>query len=823
MHLVSALRISPPRPRHGPARALAFPTEISEWAPAVDALLRSIPSVLHEALHPLLESDFLGQASPIHVEALQPLLERDFLGPLAGAWLLNRSGVVDWRGSSRKTPASPTPCGSYDAAAAQRYFAARPGQVASRLAQCALPTLRFGSALLYDYVRGESAAKARRAEQLVALLTELGPTFIKVGQALSIRADLIPAAYVAALGGLQDRVPPFSSEEARRIMAEEWRRDIGGLFASLSEEPVAAASLGQVYRGVLKKGGVQVAVKVQRPDTLDRISLDLLLLRAMAARLKEWRNLNSDLVGLVDDWGRGFVDELDYTKEADNQRAFIESIKETPLRDVVTAPKVIGDLSTDRVLTTEWIDGERLELSQAEDISKLCGIALNTYLTMLLSTGLLHCDPHPGNLLRTTEGKLCILDWGLVTPVDRDLQLTFLEHVAHLVAKDYAAVPADLVKLGFVPEGMEEAMSDSDVVETLANVYTQWAGGGGAAKIDVNEVSGRLQKLTEERGNFFQIPPYFAYILRAFSVLEGIALINDPGYSILNECLPYIAQRVITDSSPRAKSALRSFVYTKPPTVASESRLLALPGQQQARPHVEDAVLDAARLTRLVDGLRSFSASSGGLSLDEDAKLERLAKEIISLVLAREGSPLQDLILDETARLVDAITRDTVSRSLLPPLPLPAQSVEATRRLVDPTGLLSALLAKSKEDEAVLAVAQTLAAPFQQFVDSEASTSRLRRLLAAELWERRGDLPLLSTRLAARTFLRASDRLERTSSSLIHAAGAEHASARANGRSTRSSDASVRLASSMVRGALAVASSGLLVVSTPRTSRPSGP
>lgn len=766
------------------------------------------------------------------VTAPTALFERDWLGPVAGSIALVQSSTIDWRGSARKTPVSPTPLGRYDPDASLKYFAAHPRKVIARLAEGAIPTLRFGAALLMDELKGnEQGAEAQRrqhlrAQQLVELLTELGPTFIKAGQALSIRADLISAAYIAALSELQDRVPPFSSYEARQIMEREWGRPVSEIFSSLSNEPVAAASLGQVYRGTLKESGVEVAVKVQRPDTLERISLDLLILRFLAERIKKWQNLNSDLAALVDDWGRGFIDELDYTREADNQRAFIASIQDTPLRDVVTAPEVVTALSTDCVLTTEWVIGERLEKSQATDVSKLCGIALNTYLTMLLSTGLLHCDPHPGNLLRTVDGRLCILDWGLVTEVDEDLQLTFLEHVAHLVAKDYAAVPADLVKLGFVPEGKEQAIMDGDVVETLASVYTQWAGGGGAAKIDVNEVSGRLRKLTEERGNFFQIPPYFAYILRAFSVLEGIALINDPNYSILEECLPYIAQRVLTDSSPRSKSALRTFIYTanEQPGISSGPLMVNDATSVATLPKTE--VIDAIRLKRLADGLTSFSESSGGLALDDDAKLQRLVEQVVSLVLARDGSPVQHLLLDETTRLLDAVTRDAASRALgLAPsgedLPLALRPLQWTRRAVDPTGLLSAYLVKSEEDEAVLAAAQALVSALQQISDQQSSdqetSNRLARLIADEMWKRREELPVLSLRLAARSLLRASDRFEQTSSSLIAAAEAREAAERTSSGARSEDELSssfIRFTSSFLRGGLAVASSGLVAAAS---------
>merc|ERR1719460_2581488 len=179
---------------------------------------------------------------------------------------------------------------------------------------------------------------------------------------------------------------------------------------------------------------------------------------------------------------------------------------------------------------------------------------------------------------------------------------------------------------------MESALQDNpEVVETLASVYSQWAGGGGMAKIDVNEVSSRLQGLTEDYGNFFQIPPYFAYILRAYSVLEGIALINDPDYSILNECLPYISQRVLTDASPRARRALRSFVYEGDDEPSNFGAHAAARGGADATDGAHRLalapapVLDAPRLAKLAAGFQSFSASAGGLSLDAEEQLERLA------------------------------------------------------------------------------------------------------------------------------------------------------------------------------------------------------
>lgn len=275
----------------------------------------------------------------------------------------------------------------YDAAAARAYFDDRLGAVIARGVQVAALSAKFGLALLSDYIGGKIDENAdQRAIELSTLLTELGPSFIKIGQSLSIRTDLLSPAYVRGLKTLQDQVPPFPTSEAKQIIEDELGRPIDSIFSEFSAEPIAAASLGQVFRAKLREDGREVAIKVQRPNIMDQIALDMHLIREIAPVLKRTFNLNTDLVGTVDAWGLGFVDELDYISEARNAEEFTASIQSTPLAGVVFSPPVIEECTTGKVLTTEWVVGERLDKSSKDDVTILCSIAMNTYLTSELYT-----------------------------------------------------------------------------------------------------------------------------------------------------------------------------------------------------------------------------------------------------------------------------------------------------------------------------------------------------------------------------------------------------------------------------------------------------
>jgi hypothetical protein len=238
-----------------------------------------------------------------------------------------------------------------------------------------------------------------RAEELLLIIQKVGPTAIKVGQALSVRPDLIPEVYTKTLSELQDNVPPFNSEQAKDLLLQELGYEKFQKLKDIDlDNPVASASIGQVYKGVVELNDeygnvnekVEVAVKVQRPNVLSEIALDLFLAREIAPYYQKLTMNDTNLQSLADEWGRGFIAELTYELEAKNTIRFNEEMKNKNM-NAVCAPTVVESLCTNRILTTEWVNGVRLDRSEEEDVARLCGVALNAYLVMLLETGTLHC------------------------------------------------------------------------------------------------------------------------------------------------------------------------------------------------------------------------------------------------------------------------------------------------------------------------------------------------------------------------------------------------------------------------------------------------
>lgn len=308
----------------------------------------------------------------------------------------------------------------YDPTQLQNYFKKRPGAVITRLTQLTTASFGFILDLAFDFLTGNTNdIEVRRAAQLRNTIVSLGPFFIKLGQALSIRPDILSPRAMVELQQLCDKVPCFDSKLAMKTIEEELGRPVSEIFSEISPEPVAAASLGQVYRAKLAKTQEEVAVKVQRPFVLETVSLDLYLARQLGMILRNFPSISSrlDIVSILDEFANNFYQELDYNLECQNGLRIMEDMKKLPR---VVIPKPFPEYTNRRVHTAQWITGEKLSQSKANDVDSLINLGVITYLTQLLDTGFFHADPHPGNMLRTPQGQLVILDFGLMTKITDD-------------------------------------------------------------------------------------------------------------------------------------------------------------------------------------------------------------------------------------------------------------------------------------------------------------------------------------------------------------------------------------------------------------------
>ncbi|XP_010532799.1 PREDICTED: uncharacterized protein LOC104808723 [Tarenaya hassleriana] len=542
----------------------------------------------------------------------------------------------------------------YDPASISAYWGKRPRAVATRIVQLLSVAGGFLSRLLSDVINKKvKENEVARAIELREIVTSLGPAYIKLGQALSIRPDILSPSAMTELQKLCDKVPSFPDDVAMDLIEEELGQPWYNLYSELSPSPIAAASLGQVYKGRLKENGDQVAVKVQRPFVLETVTIDLFIIRNLGLFLRKFPQVSVDVVGLVDEWAARFFEELDYVNEGENGTLFAEMMRKDLPQVVV--PKTYEKYTSRKVLTTQWIDGEKLSQSTESDVGELVNVGVICYLKQLLDTGFFHADPHPGNLIRTPDGKLAILDFGLVTKLTDDQKYGMIEAIAHLIHRDYDAIVKDFVKLGFIPEGVNLA----PILPVLAKVFDQALEGGGAKNINFQELAADLAQITFDYP--FRIPPYFALIIRAIGVLEGIALVGNPEFAIVDEAYPYIAQRLLTDESPRLREALRYTIYGK------------------------SGVFNAERFIDVMQAFESFitaAKSGGGESLNGGmAELAVLQSQTTSLVpvfsvssprenqpvqtrvalsflLSEKGNFFREFLLDEIVKGIDAVTRE---------------------------------------------------------------------------------------------------------------------------------------------------------------------
>lgn len=446
----------------------------------------------------------------------------------------------------------------YDALGIAAHYKKRPLQVWGRIFTVLAPAIAFAFGVWFDSKLGKKVkTDRRRAVQLRELLTRLGPAYIKIGQALSTRPDLVPPVYLEEFTQLQDKLPPFPNELAYQFIEEEIGARPEEIYTDLTPDPIAAASLGQVYRGRLKSTGEEVAVKVQRPDLRERITIDLYILRRLSAwGQKAIKQVRSDLVGILDELGERIFEEMDYINEGENAERFFELYGH--IKDVYV-PKIYWEYTNRRVLTMEWING--LKLTQVNEIAALgidarylVEVGVQCSLRQLLEHGFFHADPHPGNLLATYDGKLAYLDFGMMSEIQPPQRYGLIEAIVHVVNRDFDALAHDYVKLDFLTPDVDL----TPIIPAFSRVFAD-AQGASVADLNIKTITDDLSELMYEYP--FRVPPYYALIIRSLVTLEGVAIYIDPNFKVLSEAYPYVSKRLLTDPSPELRASLKDLLF----------------------------------------------------------------------------------------------------------------------------------------------------------------------------------------------------------------------------------------------------------------------
>jgi predicted unusual protein kinase regulating ubiquinone biosynthesis (AarF/ABC1/UbiB family) len=395
----------------------------------------------------------------------------------------------------------------------------------------------------------------RRAERLTSTLAELGPTFIKLAQVFAARADILPEPYLSAIATLTDQVPPLPRGVAERVVREELGRDVGQVFGRFEPEPLAAASLGQVHRA--SYAGREVVVKVLRPGVEEVVGEDL----DVSFRILFLLNLlfpnhrTRAITAIVSEFSKRIRDELDFREEARNAGMLRRNFQNEPR---VVVPEIVTELVTRRVLVLEYVEGTRIDrlherLASGElDLQRLVETVVDAYIKMMLEDGVFHADPHAGNLLIDPQGRLVLLDFGMVLQVERDTRRRLVETVLAAARQDVDGVINGFYELGILDPDVDRG-TVRDAAQSLMAVSLK------------DETSPRqIQRLVEQvLSTFYEwplmLPSNLVYFGRAGVLVEGIGLRYDPNFNVLAMARPVLARsakrlvRGVLEQDPRTR------------------------------------------------------------------------------------------------------------------------------------------------------------------------------------------------------------------------------------------------------------------------------
>ena len=455
-----------------------------------------------------------------------------------------------------------SPAHRYDPRADLRWLLLRPWMLISRLVVLLSQLLGLTLVLMLQSGSRDPKVQQRLGKRIFTTLTNLGPCFIKLGQALSTRPDLVRRDWLDELTKLQDSLPPFPHAIALQTIEAELGAPVEQLFEEFPDYPVAAASLGQVYRAK-PVGGSWVAVKVQRPNLTQQLRRDMVLIRLLGVTVAPLLplNLGFGLGEIIDEFGRSLFEEIDYRREADNAERFGRLFASNP---AVIVPRVDRSLSAQRVITTTWINGTKLQQrqeleAQHLDPASLIRTGVISGLQQLLEFGYFHADPHPGNLFALpgktgAMGHLAYVDFGMMDSISDSDRLTLTGAVVHLINRDFQALAQDFVALGFLNPNTDLAPIVPALEEVLGGAL-----GDNVGSFNFKAITDRFSELMYAYP--FRVPARFALIIRAVVSQEGLALRLDPSFRIIRVAYPYVARRLLAGDTAEMREKLLEVLF----------------------------------------------------------------------------------------------------------------------------------------------------------------------------------------------------------------------------------------------------------------------
>ena len=420
-------------------------------------------------------------------------------------------------------------------------------------------TMQFLTFLLWDRLTGANRGKKRqrRAKWLVDRLMNLGPTFIKIGQSLSTRADLIPLEYIEQLTQLQDRVPEFNNQEAIRVIETELGQPLDNLFASFTVSPLACASLGQVHRARLLSGE-EVVIKVQRPNLEGLFNLDFELLH----RLTRWLNIfpvvkKYNLEAIYQEFFELLFQEIDYIHEGKNADRFRENFKNYPQ---VKVPLVYWQYTTRKVLTLEYVPGIKVDdretlLANDINVDGIIQLGICSYLKQLLQDGFFQSDPHPGNMAVSQEGELIFYDFGTMFELKSVAKDQMIETFFAVLRKDTETVLKTLMYMGLI-EPVRDLQPVRNIVQFLLDEFRD-------KPVDVRvfeQISDQVYLMFKQQP--FRLPPQMTFIIKSVTTLDGIARSLDPQYNLLAASQPFVKSLAVSGGTTNTMLTLANQART---------------------------------------------------------------------------------------------------------------------------------------------------------------------------------------------------------------------------------------------------------------------